>query len=115
MTTTTVTAPAAVWPEGVIARYLTVAGATVDLTYTDEEAPGIPVHQGKAWAATKLMVTITVTARCTGEGCRAETTERGDTEAPWGGRPLETGPGITVTRWAQSHAERCRAIPRPTA
>ncbi|MFD3520450.1 hypothetical protein [Streptomyces sp. NPDC058653] len=102
------------WPEGVIARFLTVGGAAVDLSFDDERAPDVPVHQGTAWASTKPMITITVMARCTGRGCRAGTSEATVMEIPWGGRPLETEPGIEATRWGQAHAEKCRAMPRPT-
>jgi hypothetical protein len=67
------------WPEGVIARYLTVAGATVDLT------------GGGDYTRT----------RCT--GC-------GDGGAPglwWNER--------RANELAQGHAEKCRALPKPTA
>ena len=37
--------PAAQWPEGVIARYLTVAGATVDLTEIDRDERGGGVYE----------------------------------------------------------------------
>lgn len=101
------------WPEGVIARYLTLGGATVDLTYDDAKAPSVRVHQGTAWESTISMITIAVTARCDGEGCRQATTAKKDIKIPWGGRPLETNPGIAATQWAQKHAEKCRAMPHP--
>lgn len=70
-----------VWPEGVIARFLTRNGATVDLTGNRDAADGI----------------------CT--GCLAI---YDDTS------PLYYGL-IAVRRWAQDHAEKCLALPRPTA
>jgi hypothetical protein len=69
----TTTAPA--WPEGVIARYLTVAGATVDRTgggdFTGYRCKGCGDDGGTGWAES------------------------------------------TVREWAQSHAETCRALPKP--
>lgn len=64
-----------VWPENLLLRYLTVAGAYVHLY---DAAPGqsYPVGCG---------------------GC-GDSTVTGWTEAK---------------EWAQSHAERCRAVPRP--
>lgn len=77
----TLLVPAAPWPDGVSARYLTVAGAYVDITGDDHDTDGI----------------------C--RGC--ETT------------PVQSGyisSHIDVVRaWAQEHAERCRALPRPEA
>jgi hypothetical protein len=68
------------WPDGVIARYLTVAAATVDLrpqprnekthAYADCTGCGLHIH----WARTEY-----------------------------------------VREYAQEHAEKCRALPRPTA
>ncbi|CAM5429405.1 MULTISPECIES: hypothetical protein [Streptomyces] len=66
------------WPEGVIARYLTVAEATVDITDTGEDS---------YWR---------YAVACT--GCPQATSD--DREA-W------------THAWAQSHAETCRAMPRP--
>lgn len=67
------------WPDGVIARYLTVVGAHVDLTGEGYNTKGV----------------------C--GGCQ--------------GTPSTDGyhsSHIDVARlWAQRHAERCRALPRP--
>ncbi|WP_329338525.1 hypothetical protein OG252_23860 [Streptomyces sp. NBC_01352] len=72
------------WPEGVSARFLTLAGellgdadVTVDVSVDDIQA----------------------NARCT--AC-------GSSSAAYGYRD-------TVREWAQEHAARCRALPRPTA
>ncbi|MFD3814994.1 hypothetical protein ACFWRZ_08000 [Streptomyces rubiginosohelvolus] len=87
------------WPENVIARYLTVAGATVDLTHRDETPDG------------KKKATRAV---CT--GCKAATAK------PWADSYPNYGrPGVTefqnqdagdraARRWAQEHAESCRAL-----
>lgn len=91
------------WPENVIARYLTTGGATVDLTY--RLTPHTPPQADATLAA------------CT--GCPASA-EHNHHRLVW---------GMTVQReehhpeaaerdaraWAQSHAETCRAMPRPTA
>ncbi|WP_261719073.1 hypothetical protein [Streptomyces sp. FZ201] len=88
------TNPETVWPEGVIARYLTVAGATVDLWYDSG----------------------TLRAKCGGERCRwtgYESTEvfYTDTDEVRDQKIDDALPGLQ--RQAQSHAEKCRALPRP--
>ncbi|MGW7597255.1 hypothetical protein [Streptomyces antimycoticus] len=76
------------WPEGVIARYLTVGGATVDVR---------PDHDDKA-----------TQAWCDGCG-RYDTTE-------WAtGSYAREIAEEDARRWAQAHAEKCRAMPKPTA
>lgn len=93
-------AQADAWPEGVIARYLTVGGATVDLT-----------HDMHYLADAEPNLTI---ARCRGENCHAHHQElwshhayRSDNGS--NGANQETG------KWAQAHAETCRAMPKPAA
>lgn len=66
------------WPDNCIARYWTVAGATVDLT-------GSGNH---------------VYARCTG--------------CPFGHAPGVWWHEARAHELAQGHAEKCRALPRPT-
>lgn len=77
------------WPEGVIARYLTLAGATVDLT----EYP------------------TCVIATCT--GCPNASWECSDIPT-YGDRPNRGSATRQAANWAQTHAEACRALPRPT-
>ncbi|MER6601161.1 hypothetical protein [Streptomyces parvus] len=94
------------WPENVIARYLTVAGATVDMF--EESGYYIPTPPTQT------------RAHC--NGCGEEQIEE------WGfsigaheyGReqPADfdaNGQWVTprVHQWAQSHAETCRALPKP--
>ncbi|WP_051698506.1 hypothetical protein [Streptomyces albus] len=74
--------PEGVWPEGVIARYLTVGGATVDVTDTGESPEAV----------------------C--GGCPQTFTRNSR---------YISGSLDTVHRWAQEHAEKCRALPRPEA
>ncbi|MFE2384481.1 hypothetical protein [Streptomyces misionensis] len=88
------------WPEGVIARYLTAAGATVDLTlrHTPPES--------------KPYATL---ADC--NGCPAAE-EFGHYRTVWGlySEREEHNPNAAETdarKWAQRHASECRALPRP--
>lgn len=79
------------WPEGVIARYLTVGGATVDITQDSRHFDGI--------------------AACTG----CDKTERFDRVGAgcWGGPDYALQRNTEeARRWAQAHAETCRAMPR---
>ncbi|MFI2354704.1 hypothetical protein ACH5AG_08455 [Streptomyces anulatus] len=102
MTTKTQTA----WPKNVIARYLTVGGATVDLTHR------LTVHNPpKPFASL---------ASCA--GCPA-TEEVSHYRTNWrfgaafdedGGEEYDSDAADEDARaWAQSHAETCRAIPKP--
>lgn len=92
------------WPEGVIARYLTLVGATVDIT-----------HQTQTQDGTKKETR----AACT--GCKAATTHTWADSYPNYRRPGVThyqnqDKGDRAARaWAQSHAETCRALPAPMA
>ncbi|MYS15030.1 hypothetical protein GTW73_13850 [Streptomyces sp. SID4982] len=70
----------AAWATNVIARYLTVAGATVDITDAGEET---------YWR---------YNLACT--GCSKTGMDSDE---------------FSIRRDAQSHAERCRAMPRPAA
>jgi hypothetical protein len=75
------------WPDGVVARYLTVGGATVDIR---------PTHNPE-WDDRHE-------ATCT--GCAAN---------DW--QPYLNSPLNDLARartWAQAHAETCRAMPAPT-
>ena len=103
----TVTEQQAAWPEGVIARYLTVGGGTVDITETgprearDSEALHVTVATCSGCPATE---------RLQWEGgfydyssrfhsiSREEAVERAEAKA---------------RKWAQAHADTCRAMPRP--
>ncbi|MBB1252912.1 hypothetical protein H3146_05960 [Streptomyces sp. OF3] len=87
---------ATTWPKGVIARYLTVGGATVDIT-----------HDSLTADDTRPNVTC---AQCS--GCSAYTNcewesraDRFDNGSSWADSDARA--------WAQEHAERCRALPRP--
>lgn len=111
MTTTQQT----VWPEGVIARYLTQAG----LALSKEELTVTVTELGDR-DATEHRYSMQTTARCGGCGQ--------DETFPWDTRPYrqlsDTYEDITVReaaggaeyrarRWAEKHAEKCRQLPRP--
>lgn len=86
------------WPEGVIARYLTVGSALVDVR-----------HDMALIVDTEPNLTI---ASCGGEGCTETHTEK------WGPYSFRTDNGSKgadqeAGKWAQAHAEKCRALPRP--
>jgi hypothetical protein len=86
------------WPEGVIARYLTVGGALVDVS-----------HDMKLIDDTQPNLSI---AHCGGEGCKASHHELW---INYGYREDNGSRGADqeVGKWAQAHAETCRALPRP--
>ncbi|MTE20307.1 hypothetical protein F0L17_14560 [Streptomyces sp. TRM43335] len=81
---------ATTWPEGVIARYLTVGGATVDIS-----------QKPNSTAATAT--------------CRGCTRDHYDTFTCKVTPETQRAMALIVGKWAQSHAETCRALPRPTA
>ncbi|MFF3547073.1 hypothetical protein ACFYXD_35210 [Streptomyces platensis] len=91
----------AAWPEGVIARYITVAGVAiadpelaVEITYTS--------HSG--W----------LTATCRGCEQDEDTETHGRLDDPPELEAERVEEALPAARtWAQSHAEKCRAMPRP--
>ncbi|MFH8792218.1 hypothetical protein [Streptomyces sp. NPDC017941] len=94
------------WPEGVIARYLTVGGAVVELT----ERSGYhgvthPTETHGACGACPATATFDW-------GWNAYHDEFGTGPQP---DFDETGHSLlpTARAWAQAHAETCRALPRP--
>ena len=99
------TAQQTAWPEGVIARYVTVAGATVELT-TRLTLPPSP----------EPFATL---AACTACPNRKEFSHY-RTHYPAGGFLSEAieehvadAAENSAREWAQAHAERCRAMTRP--
>ncbi|MFD6656888.1 hypothetical protein ACFWEB_17310 [Streptomyces parvus] len=99
------------WPENVIARYLTVGGSSlgrddlaVDITCTQTAR-----EKGRH---NQEVGDITLVAHCSGCSDRDETTYEGlylDLVEP----VLKSFYGDHSREWAQSHAETCRAIPKP--
>ena len=104
MTTQTATAA---WPEGVIARYITVGGATVDLTHrltlppdpepfaTLATCTGCPASEERSHYRTYYGA----------GGFLRDAKEEHEAEAA----------DADARAWAQSHAETCRAMPKPSA
>ncbi|MBT2467824.1 hypothetical protein J7E97_08045 [Streptomyces sp. ISL-66] len=95
--------PETTWPEGVIARYLTVGGATVDLT-----------HRLNFLNPPEPFATA---AACSGCPDSEEFSHWVGTGSEWDGtykEVLDVSQAEERARdWAQSHAEKCRAMPRP--
>ncbi|MFC8267793.1 hypothetical protein ACFUIZ_18980 [Streptomyces cinereoruber] len=96
------------WPEGVIARYLTVGTATVDLavvTRSHKYEDGITGTRGATYA------------ECTGCSASEEFSHwrihRGD-YSDWEVEDPDAADS-KARDWAQVHAEKCRAMPKPTA
>jgi hypothetical protein len=87
------TVQTAAWPEGVIARYLTVGGATVDVTTPDNDVASYATCDGCG----ERSGSSRVPADCMGG---AEHARQANTDG--------------ARYWAQDHAETCRAIPKPT-
>lgn len=82
------------WPDGVIARYLTVGGATVDTT--------------SAYAEPHEVALVCVCA-----GCSDSTTIY---DGQWPEAPLSQRMEVALKharKHSQEHAEQCRAMPRP--
>lgn len=80
--------PSTSWPNDVIARYLTVGGATVDLTDGPDQ----------------------ITGTC--NGCPTDP-RRFSYDPMCEGRRMEDYVTREAAHWAQGHAERCRAMPMP--
>lgn len=80
----------ALWPENVVARYLTVGGATVDLVEKSDE----------------------ITGSC--NGCPNESHSFHFDPCCTGDR-MEQFVTSQATGWAQTHAGKCRAMPKPGA
>lgn len=78
------------WPEGVIGRYLTVGGATVDLIEGD-------IH-------------VTVTCQACPDASWIAYDSPSGSDNPDRKKAVER-----AGDWAQGHAETCRAMPKPDA
>jgi hypothetical protein len=94
------------WPDGVIARYLTVGGATVDLTHGNRTTP---TDDGIGENRTHT------SAICTGCPEAEEFSHWQTVKGMYSERKVRD-PEVAdaaARKWAQSHAETCRALPRP--
>jgi hypothetical protein len=104
MPSCTPTAQSTEWPEGVVARYLTIAGATTDI-----KAVGIDRQ-----TSIGTITDITITAYC--QGCRQRdvSTHLGMDASTLGDDFFTSSLCDDARAWAQAHAEKCRALPAPT-
>lgn len=114
----TETAAQAAWPEGVIARYLTVAGVVDPAAYVEITASTTaaePFQQEYMYGykgRPQECINLTLTAEC--NGCKDnDEVEYEQVFATALDRVLESSYGREAQRWAQAHAEKCRAMPRP--
>lgn len=92
----------ATWPEGVVARYLTVGGATVDITELHTLPPNPEPYA--------------TSAACTGCPATKEAGHYRSVYGDYGGSWDEHEPEAAEQKareWAQAHAETCRALPKP--
>lgn len=87
------------WPPGVIARYLAVGGATVDITQRPRYIDSSQLLDG--------------IATCVGCGTRQRFDDVPEDCLGGPEHALNCNTGAART-WAQSHAETCRAMPKPT-
>ncbi|WP_030506326.1 hypothetical protein [Microbispora rosea] len=85
------------WPEGVIARYLTVGGAAVDVT---EDEPGVCTVANCGGCPKYRCIDWTRSTGAHFDGSYREYQDRESAEQQ-------------AREWAQSHAEKCRAMPKP--
>jgi hypothetical protein len=97
--------PETTWPKGVIARYLTVGTATVDVT-----------HRLNFLSPPEPFATA---AACSGCPDSEEFSHWFGSGSEWDGtfkeeRHVERA-DEQARDWAQAHAETCRAMPHPTA
>ncbi|MFF9118300.1 hypothetical protein ACF09Y_22320 [Streptomyces massasporeus] len=101
MPSSTQTTQSAAWPEGVIARYLTDAGkALADPTVA------VDIH-GNSSGGSALRVTCRV--------CPWEYTAFGPFGTCFTDEYVAKAAADDAHQRAQAHAEKCRALPRPTA
>lgn len=95
------------WPEGVIARYLTVGGATVDVAersgYYNRSDPTETVATCMGCGGKQLFDWNRWLYSYSENREVQEFDEGGEFSTP------------KAREWAQSHAEKCRAMPRPEA
>jgi hypothetical protein len=90
------------WPEGVIARYLTVGGAIVDITtQPGEDAATATAGTCSGCGAVEIIDWIRPAWSSYANQYVEELDEGGEHATP------------KVRGWAQAHAEKCRAMPRP--
>nr|WSW60386.1 hypothetical protein OG513_18370 [Streptomyces sp. NBC_00998] len=107
------------WPEDVIARYLNVGGATVDIATTIAAAGFNNVPHADGGIRMVDTVNVTFTATCTGCSRAHDATHLKIWRRIWEEVHAPAGAAASLadraTEWAQAHAETCRAMPRHVA
>ncbi|MDX3490960.1 hypothetical protein [Streptomyces sp. ID05-18] len=88
---------------GVVARYENLVGAHINLTLYVTEDPAVTWYK---------RVDLSLVLLCTGCGHREEETRDGVTDCPEARTSFLNDPydGAKLRRWAQEHAETCRAV-----
>ncbi|MGW1656597.1 hypothetical protein [Streptomyces atratus] len=94
-------------PEGVVARYHNLVDAPIDLTLFVTEDP-TPRYGSK-------VVDLLLVSLCSGCGYREEETRESVYDSPESRNSFLTDSydGGKLKRWAQEHAEKCRAVALP--
>ncbi|MEV2264560.1 hypothetical protein AB0J13_38660 [Streptomyces anulatus] len=94
-------------PQGVVARYENLVGSHINLTLYVTEDPTVTWYK---------RVDLSLVLLCTGCGHREEETRDEVTDSPEARTSFLNDPydGAKLKRWAQEHAETCRAVTLPT-
>ena len=102
------TAQTTTWPEGVVARYLTIAGAALR-----DPNLCVEVTEHEDDYDTARCAACHAIARYSMDSARYAAKRRDGSSGPTLLLPDE--PSRLAWEWAQAHAEMCRAMPRPAA
>ncbi|WP_329156369.1 hypothetical protein OIU91_42960 (plasmid) [Streptomyces sp. NBC_01456] len=98
-------------PEGVVARYQNLVGALIDLTlFVTEDTNAEP-----GYGYSSKCVDLKLVSLCSGCGYREEETRESVYDTPESRSNFleNTYEGGKLKRWAQEHAEACRAVALP--
>ncbi|MFE2412332.1 hypothetical protein ACFXDE_28690 [Kitasatospora sp. NPDC059408] len=103
--TTTSTVWTAAWPENVLARYLTVGGAQIDLTSVRFRTRFLP--KGRPYVGDTYHEVDGFTWKCNGCGTTGSVGVYGDPYLPNERQDAHLD--------ANAHANECRSMPKPTS
>ncbi|WNI27320.1 hypothetical protein [Streptomyces sp. ITFR-16] len=98
-------------PEGVVARFQNLVGALIDLTlFVTEDTNAQP-----GYGYSSKCVDLKLVSLCSGCGYRKEETRDQVYDTPEARTSFLDGlyDGVKLKRWAQEHAETCRAVALP--
>jgi hypothetical protein len=101
------------WPEGIVARFLTVGGATVDITEHRSDIHTVTTLEARDAGKPERAIDVRYTSGC--RGCQIEMVHDYDVDAAEadGFFAHLARTYRSPQEWAQGHAEKCRALPRP--